>query len=67
MAGSRALRRPILPGEMTFGRVGLEGVLGLGGALEGGLVAGFVADFAAGGFAGPGAVAVVFGFVDADG
>jgi hypothetical protein len=52
---------------MVFGGDGLVGVLGGGVGFEGGEVTGLVADFAAGGFAGRGAGAVVFGFVHADG
>jgi hypothetical protein len=46
---------------------GFVGMFGRGVVLEAGEVAGFVADLAAGGFAGQGARAVVFGFVHADG
>ena len=42
-------------------------MLGFGVVFDCGHVAGFAADFAVGGFAGPGAGAVVTGFVDADG
>lgn len=42
----------------------MVGVLGLGGAFEGGEVAAFVADFVAGGFAGSGAGAVFARDVD---